>query len=46
MREKGCGEDAERLLVGLPPSFDEWKKTHRAIAKEAELASELESAEI
>ena len=46
MREKGCGEDAERLLAHLPPSFDDWKKTHRVIAKKTELASELESAEI
>ena len=46
MREKGCGEDAERLLVGLPSSFDEWKKTHDAVAKEARGASEFESTEI
>jgi hypothetical protein len=46
MRENGCGEDTARLLAGLPPTFDAWKKTHHAFAKEAEQVSELESSEI
>jgi hypothetical protein len=43
MRAKGCGEDTARLLTNLPPTFDEWKKTHHAVAKGAEPVSELES---
>jgi hypothetical protein len=34
MREKGCpAEDAERLLVGLPSTFNEWnaERRHRGI---------------
>jgi hypothetical protein len=33
MREKGCPPaDAERLLAGLPPTFEEWARK-RAQAK-------------
>jgi hypothetical protein len=43
LREKGCPPaDAERLLAGLPCTFDEWAKT-RAIDV-AEKAAQAESA--
>src|SRR5262249_13564384 len=34
MGEKGCsGQDREALLAGLPPIFDQWRRTHHLAAR-------------
>ena len=41
LREKGCPpEDAERLLAGLPATFDEWAKARTVTAAETVSADE------
>ena len=41
MREKGCPPaDAERLLTGLPSTFEEWAKTRAQTIRETVLADE------